>query len=93
VNVIKAVCGAVASIMISTAAFAAEPVITLAPAAAAPVADRMQETVCRKDKETGSLVKTKKTCHTRAQWQYIDQTNQNFSRDLVDSTRTKSGSN
>lgn len=55
--------------------------------------DRMQETVCRRDKETGSLVKSKKTCHTRAQWAYIDDTNQAFSRDLVDTTRTKSGSN
>ena len=92
-NVIKAVCGAAASIMIATAAVAAEPVITLEPAAAPAASDRMQETVCRKDKETGSLVKTKKTCHTRAQWQYIDQTNQNFSRDLIDNARTKATSN
>ncbi len=92
-NVIKAVCGAATSIMIATAAFAAEPVVVLEPAAANPVSNRMQETVCRKDKETGSLVKVRKTCHTRAQWQYIDQTNQTFSRDLIDNARTKATSN
>ena len=70
------------------------PVIILAaPAAtlAAPVAS--QEIICRKEKETGSLVKSKKTCHSRAQWAYIDDTNQSFSRDLADQTRTKSGGN
>ena len=65
-----------------------------APAPPAPEAaktDRSQETVCRKEKTIGSLIATKKTCHTRAQWAYIDDTNQAFSRDLVDSTRTKQG--
>ena len=53
----------------------------------------MQQIVCRKDKVIGSLISTKKTCHSRAQWAYIDDTNQAFSRDLVDTTRTKPGSN
>ncbi|MFZ4687656.1 MAG: hypothetical protein ACOYLS_00320 [Polymorphobacter sp.] len=60
---------------------------TPAPAEAAP--DRSQEIVCRKDKVIGSLIASKKTCHSRAQWAYIDDVNQTFSRDLVDSTRTR----
>jgi hypothetical protein len=53
----------------------------------------MQQMICRKDKETGSLVKTKKTCHTRAQWAYIADFNQRFSRDLVDNAQTKPAGN
>jgi hypothetical protein len=52
-----------------------------------------QQTVCRKDVETGSLVKVRKTCHTRAQWAYIDDTNRDFSQRLMDDNRTKSTSN
>ncbi len=80
----------IASLMLGTMVSAAEPAAT---AAVAAPTDRMQQMVCRRDKETGSLVKSKKTCHTRAQWQYIDDTNQAFSRDLVDATRTKPGGN
>ncbi len=93
--------GLFAAGLLSATVQAAEPVAAPAVAAtvaAVPVADaakpdRMQQTVCRKDKVIGSLVSTKKTCHTRAQWAYIDDTNQAFSRDLVDTTRTKSGGN
>jgi predicted transglutaminase-like cysteine proteinase len=82
----------VGSLLLGSAAMAADP----APAAGANPAttiDPMQQMVCRRDKETGSLVKTKKTCHTRAQWAYIDDANQAFSRDMVDASRTKSGGN
>jgi ActR/RegA family two-component response regulator len=80
----------VASILMATAAVAADAV---APAAPAAGPDRMQQTICRRDKETGSLVKSHKTCHTRAQWEYIDDTNQAFSRNLVDDTRGKMNGN
>jgi predicted transglutaminase-like cysteine proteinase len=65
------------------------------PAPTAPAAQPNPELkmICRRDKETGSLVKSKKTCHTKSQWAYIDDTNQAFSRDLTDWTRTKSGGN
>ena len=56
-------------------------------------ADRSQEIVCRKEKETGSLVKTKKTCHSRAQWQYIDEVNQTQTRAMQDDMRTKQRGN
>lgn len=65
------------------AASAAEPTSTAA------LPDRQQETVCRKDRETGSLVRVKKTCHTRAQWQYIDAENQRFSDKFVNDNRGK----
>ena len=76
------------------AAPAAPVPATAVPATAeAPKVDRMQQTVCRKDKVIGSLVLTKKTCHTRAQWASIDYTNQALSRELVDSTRTRPSGN
>ena len=84
---------AFAAALMTTAAQAADPVATPAPATDTTAQDRMQQIVCRKDKVIGSLISTKKTCHSRAQWAYIDDTNQAFSRDLVDSTRTKPGSN
>jgi predicted transglutaminase-like cysteine proteinase len=83
------------SMPLSTAAMAADPA-PAAPAAAAPAATANPDDlkmICRRDKETGSLVKSKKTCHTKAQWAYIDDTNQAFSRDLVDTTRTRQGGN
>ena len=80
--------------IVSGPAIAADPVAAPAAAvAAAPAPDRSQEIICRREKETGSLVKGKKTCHSRAQWAYIDDENQRFSRNLVDDTRTKAGSN
>ena len=57
------------------------------PATATAAADPNMEMVCRKSKETGSLVKTKKRCHTKSQWAYIDEQNQKLGRNLVDETR------
>ena len=85
----------IARAAILAAILAAQPALAAEPAAkpgAAPV-DRSQEIVCRRDVETGSLVKAKKTCHTRAQWQYIDDMNQQFGRQLVDDIRRRPGSN
>ena len=77
-----------ASLMLATTAAAAETTAAaVATTAAVAVPDPMQQMVCRKDVETGSLVKTKKTCHTRAQWAYIADTNQRLGRNLVDDTR------
>jgi hypothetical protein len=74
-------------------AAAEAPTTTPAPLPTPTKADRSQEIVCRKDKVIGSLVATKKTCHSRAQWAYIDDTNQAFSRELADFTRTKPAGN
>jgi predicted transglutaminase-like cysteine proteinase len=71
------------------AARAADPLPAASTAAASPDV----KMICRRDRETGSLVKSKKTCHTKEQWQYIDDFNQKFARDMVDDSRTKSGGN
>lgn len=67
----------------------ADAVESQPPTAPQATADPSQRMICRRDKETGSLIRVKKTCHTKAQWAYIDDVNQQFSRDLVDSTRGK----
>ena len=79
----------IALLALAAPALAAEP----QPDAAAAQAERGKEIVCRKEKETGSLVKSKKTCHSRAQWAYIDDTNQQFSRTMADDMRTKPAGN
>lgn len=68
-----------------------QPVTPAAPPTAAPV-DKNQEVICKREKETGSLVKAKRTCLTRQQWAYVLETNSNFARDLADSTRSRPGS-
>ncbi len=78
------------SAMLCSAVVAAEPQAAAATAVQSVEKERM---ICRTEKETGSLVKRKKTCHTKSQWQYIDDTNQSFANRLVDDTRSKSGSN
>lgn len=68
---------------------------TAAPAAAQPAAvpvDKSQEIICKREKETGSLVKAKRTCLTRQQWAYVQDTNQQFARDLNNSTMSRPGS-
>jgi hypothetical protein len=81
---------------------AAAPAPTAAPAtAAAPVtktaeaaaADRANEVICRKQQETGSLVKVKKTCHTRQQWAYIEQENKRMGQDFILNNQNRPGSN
>ena len=62
-----------------------------APTAAAPV-DKSKVIICKREKETGSLVKAKRTCLTRQQWAYVQDTNQQFARDLNNSTMSRPGS-
>ena len=72
------------------------PTIAAAQTAPAPVAvetDKSKEIICRREKETGSLVKAKKTCHSRAQWAYIDDVNQAQTRTMADDMRTRQGGN
>ena len=79
--------GVATSIVLSAMAAAAEPATPTASV------DPAQQTVCRKDLETGSLVRSKRTCHTRAQWAFIDDENQRFSRKLVEDSTSKPGGN
>jgi hypothetical protein len=90
------------SLAIVTAAFfgAATAMAQPAPAAtaaAAPAAaaapDTSQDIVCRKTKETGSLIRGKKTCLTRSQWSYVDSEHQRASRQLVEDSTSRVGGN
>lgn len=65
--------------------------ITIEPAT--PAVDPGAEMICRKVKETGSLVKSKKTCHTKSQWSYIDDQNQRLGRQLVQDGTTRPAGN
>lgn len=80
------------ALLIAAAALA--PASAQAPAAAPAAAqvDKSKEIVCKRDKETGSLVKVKRTCLTRQQWAYVQETNQQFARDLNNSTMSRPGS-
>jgi hypothetical protein len=65
---------------IAAPAGAAPPTIKTAEDAAA---DRANEVICRKTQETGSLVKVKKTCHTRKQWASIDEESRRLGQQMV----------
>jgi predicted transglutaminase-like cysteine proteinase len=67
---------------------ATAPAAAAAAPAAAPAADKL---ICRRTAETGSLVKTKKACHTKSQWAYIDERNQQLSRQMVEDGTTRQG--
>lgn len=76
-------------------AAAMTPVAAQTPpaAAAAPAeVDKSKEIICKRERETGSLVKAKRTCLTRQQWAYVQDTNQQFARDLNNSTMSRPGS-
>ncbi len=64
--------GSVAAALFAVPAVAQTPAPAAAPAAAQ--ADPMDEVVCKREGETGSLVKKKKkVCATRRQWEVVAQ--------------------
>lgn len=68
--------------------FAAAPASAATPTAAVAPADKPEEKkICRKEVETGSLIKGRKTCYTAKQWQKIADAN----RDDIERT-SSSGS-
>jgi hypothetical protein len=86
--------------LVATPAPAVAPAPAAAPEAApvtktaeAAAADRANEVICRKQQETGSLVKVKKTCHTRQQWAYIEQENKRMGQDFILNNQGRPGSN
>jgi hypothetical protein len=56
-------------------------------------ADKANEMICRKQSETGSLVKVKKTCHTRSQWEYIQQENKRIGQEFVQNNQGRPSGN
>jgi predicted transglutaminase-like cysteine proteinase len=81
----------IAAATLAPAAVQAQAAAPAAPPAASPV-DKSQEVICKREKETGSLVKARRTCLTRQQWAYVQDTNQQFARDLNNSTMSRPGS-
>lgn len=67
---------------------------TAASPGAGPAApyDELDKMVCRRHAETGSLIRSKRECHTKRQWAYLDEQNQIAARTMVDDGRSK-GSN
>ena len=55
-----------------------------APAEPAQTAEAGEKLICKKQRETGSLVKTRKTCHTAREWQRLRERNQEFGAELRD---------
>lgn len=80
------------ALIIAAAALAPVAVHAQAAAPAAAPVDKSKEVICKRDKETGSLVKARRTCLTREQWAYVQDTNQQFARDLNNSTMSRPGS-
>jgi hypothetical protein len=85
----------VRNLLLVAALFAAPALAETKAAPPKPPADDpyWQQTVCRNDRETGSLVKARKTCHTRQQWAYIDDTNRSITERMMDDSRTKQSGN
>jgi hypothetical protein len=75
--------GVPASVPAPVAAPAAAPAAAPTQTAEDAAKDKQNEMICRKTQETGSLVKYKKTCHTRSQWAYIEQENSRMGRDFI----------
>jgi hypothetical protein len=77
---------------------AAALVLGAAPAAAAGAtpdakASKKKDQVCKKIEVTGSLVRVKKVCLTRDQWNRSAEDHEKFARDLTDGLRTRPGGN
>lgn len=81
----------IAAATLAPAAVQAQAAAPAAAPAVAPV-DKSKEIICKREKETGSLVKARRTCLTRQQWTYVQDTNQQFARDLNNSTMSRPGS-
>jgi predicted transglutaminase-like cysteine proteinase len=75
------------AIALLTAGAAAAQTPPAAEPAKPAVMDKSQEIVCRRDAEVGSLIKRKRTCHTRAQWAAIQDRNQEVGRSMVEGSR------
>lgn len=59
----------------------------------APAVDPLDKMICRRQAETGSLVRARRECHTRRQWAYLDEQHQAAGRTLVDDTRSRPNGN
>lgn len=51
--------------------------------------NRANQVVCRRTVETGSLVRGRRACHTRAAWERISEAQARGARRVVDDLRTR----
>lgn len=56
-------------------------------------ADDPNKMICKRDAEVGSLIKRRKTCMTRAEWDKFAESQQRGSQRMVEELRSKSGGN
>ena len=55
--------------------------------------NRANEVICRTSIETGSLIARHKRCLTRKQWQYVNDQNEHFAREMVEENAGKVSGN
>nr|WP_295374268.1 hypothetical protein [uncultured Sphingosinicella sp.] len=60
----------------------------LASGTAATAPKPADQVVCRRFAETGSLVKKRRVCYTRAQWAKMNERTQDAARQFVDENRS-----
>lgn len=68
-------------------------VVLVAAPALAQSPDKADPTkkICRSRTETGSFVKRKRECYTKAEWARIDEANRNGATRLVQDSQTRAG--
>lgn len=64
-----------------------------APAPAAAPEAKAEKIICRREAPIGSIVKSKKTCHTRAEWDRIADAARDGANDIIDKNAGRPGSN
>lgn len=71
----------------------AQTVPTPEPEPAAKESPKTDRLICRREVETGSLAKVKKTCRTRSEWSRVADTGRENAQNLLDRNTTPIFSN
>ena len=73
--------------LMGTLLLAGQPAATAPSAPAAPSTSGRDKVKCKRELETGSLVKSRKTCRTVAEWDAIRRDSREFGEQLQNSYR------
>jgi hypothetical protein len=75
---------------LATIAVAASPLFAQQPGSPAPAkaAAKPERQICKRSAPSGSLVETRRECHTRAEWTRIAQEGRAVGQDVVDRAAT-----
>lgn len=57
-----------------------------------PASDR-DKMICKRDAEVGSIIKRRKTCMTKAEWDRVAESQQTGARKMIDELTTRPGGN